>query len=96
MCLATLMTSSAGISGPCHTYPATAAVLISFEGCCCVLPTDSSRLAPAGAFFSILAGIVNKRKGRKVTMLIGGAAFCIGAILCAFAQVGHVALAGWC
>ena len=57
-------------------------------------------LLTAGAFFSILAGFVNKRWGRKITMVTGGAAFCIGAILCAFAQdlamlvIGRVML-GW-
>ena len=64
------------------------------DGCCCTLPTDASCLTLAGAFFSIVAGYVNKRWGRKVTMMTGGAAFCIGAILCAFAQVRPVALAG--
>eukprot|EP00891_Asterochloris_glomerata_P006021 jgi/Astpho2/6021/Aster-03978 len=64
------------------------------------LQAFTSTLFLSGAFFSILAGFVNKRRGRKITMVTGGAAFCIGAILCAFAQdlamlvIGRVML-GW-
>ena len=40
----------------------------------------------AGAFFSFFTGPVTRFGGRKLVMILGGASFCIGAILCAFAQ----------
>ena len=41
---------------------------------------------PAGAFFSLFTTPVTRIGGRKLVMILGGASFCIGAILCAFAQ----------
>ncbi len=40
----------------------------------------------AGAFFTFFTGPVSRIGGRKLVMILGGAFFCIGAILCAFAQ----------
>ena len=40
----------------------------------------------AGAFFTFFTGPIAKIGGRKLVMICGGASFCIGAILCAFAQ----------
>ena len=40
----------------------------------------------AGAFFSFFTTPITKVGGRKLVMMLGGASFCIGAILCAFAQ----------
>lgn len=44
------------------------------------------RLIAAGAFFSFFTGPVTRIGGRKLVMILGGASFCVGAILCAFAQ----------
>ena len=40
----------------------------------------------AGAFFTFFTGPIAKIGGRKLVMICGGASFCVGAILCAFAQ----------
>ena len=42
--------------------------------------------AAAGAFFSFFTKPVTRIGGRKLVMILGGASFCVGAILCAFAQ----------
>jgi sugar porter (SP) family MFS transporter len=64
------------------------------------LQAFTSSLFLSGAFFSIIANFTNKKFGRQIVMVIGGLAFCIGSILCAFAQnlamlvIGRVML-GW-
>ncbi|KAL3148694.1 species-specific tRNA processing [Trebouxia sp. C0009 RCD-2024] len=50
------------------------------------LSAFTSVLFLAGAFFSLFATPVTRIGGRKLVMILGGGAFCIGAILCAFAQ----------
>jgi len=40
----------------------------------------------AGAFFTFFTGPISRIGGRKLVMIMGGASFCVGAILCAFAQ----------
>ena len=48
--------------------------------------TDVPYLLCTGAFFSFFTTPVTRSGGRKLVMILGGAAFCIGSILCAFAQ----------
>ncbi|DBA92500.1 hypothetical protein WJX77_003482 [Trebouxia sp. C0004] len=50
------------------------------------LSAFTSVLFLSGAFFSFFTGPVTRIGGRKLVMILGGAFFCIGAILCAFAQ----------
>ncbi|DBA92501.1 hypothetical protein WJX77_004796 [Trebouxia sp. C0004] len=50
------------------------------------LSAFTSVLFLSGAFFTFFTNPVAKVGGRKLVMIMGGAFFCIGAILCAFAQ----------
>jgi MFS family permease len=51
-----------------------------------VAPGKHNQCFAAGAFFSFFTGPVTRIGGRKLVMILGGASFCVGAILCAFAQ----------
>lgn len=48
--------------------------------------SDVPHLPCTGAFFSFFTTPVTRIGGRKLVMILGGGAFCVGAILCAFAQ----------
>ncbi|KAL0044379.1 hypothetical protein WJX82_003170 [Trebouxia sp. C0006] len=50
------------------------------------LSAFTSVLFLSGAFFTFFTGPVTRIGGRKLVMILGGASFCVGAILCAFAQ----------
>ena len=52
----------------------------------CLFSEQNAEQNAAGAFFSFFTGPVTRIGGRKLVMILGGASFCVGAILCAFAQ----------
>lgn len=53
---------------------------------CLALHRLTQLMHAAGAFFSFFTKPITAIGGRKLVMILGGASFCIGAILCAFAQ----------